>query len=93
MRENEKRMYPYGRLNTSKRVIRSRELSLATLEEIRAELEKKEVKNYKRITTRQGREEIQTNTDILTSNQSKLPKEVKNRIFSSGGWNNTYRHL
>ena len=65
-------MYPYERLNTSKGVIRSREMSLATSERIRAALGKQRVTNYKRITIRKVGEEIQTNTYILIFNQPEI---------------------
>ena len=52
--------YPHARLNTSKGIIRSRELSLATPEEIEMALQKSGVKEYKRITIRRNNEIICT---------------------------------
>ena len=70
--------YPHEELNTLKRVIRSKGLSLATLEEITAT---HGIIDYKRIIIRKSREEIQTNTHILTFNQHEIPKEVKTEYF------------
>ena len=63
-------VYPHDRLNTSKGVIRSRELSLATLEEIKIALGKQEVIDYKNVSIRRGREKIQTRPYILTFNKT-----------------------
>ena len=60
--------YPHEKLNTSKGVIRSRELALAT-EEMSATLGKQGVTNIKRIIIRRGEEKVETNTYILTFNQ------------------------
>ena len=53
--------YPHEKLNTSNGVIRIRELFLATAEEITATLGKQGFKDFKRITTRKGGEQIQAN--------------------------------
>ena len=50
------------KLSTSTCVLRSRELTLATAEEIRAAMRKQDVTVYKRITIRKGEEETQKNT-------------------------------
>ena len=71
------RAYPHEKLNTSKGVIRSRELALATEDEIASALGKQGVTNIKRISIRKGEERIQTNTYILTFNKPQTPKEVK----------------
>ena len=71
------RAYPHEKLNTSKEVIRCRELALATEEEIASSLGKQGVTNIRRISIRKGKEEIQTNTYILTFNQPHTRKEVK----------------
>ena len=68
------RAYPHEKLNTFKGVIRSRELALATKEEIASALGKQGVTNI-RIFIRKGEEQIQTY--ILTFNQPHIPKEVK----------------
>ena len=57
--------YPHERLNTSKGVIRSWELSLAVSEKIREALKKQNVTDYKRITLRRCKEVKQTNLYIL----------------------------
>ena len=59
------KVYSHGKLNTSKRVIRSRDLFLATQEEIRTALGKQEVIDYKMI-IKKSDEEIQIH--ILTFN-------------------------
>ena len=71
------RAYPHEKLNTSKGVIKSRGLVLATEEEIASALEKQGVTNLRRISIRKGKEQIQTDTYILTFNQPRTPKEVK----------------
>ena len=71
----------HGRLNTSKGVIRSMELSLAASEEITSALAKQSIRDYKGITPRKGGEEIQTNIYILSFNLPKIPKEVKSGYF------------
>ena len=71
------RVYPQEKLNTSKGVIRSRELASATEEEIASALGKQEVTSIRRISIRKSEERIQTNTYILTFNQPHNPKEMK----------------
>ena len=71
------RAYQHEKLNTSKGVIRRRELALATEDEMASALGKQGVTNIKRISIRKGEERIQTNTYILTFNKSQTPKEVK----------------
>ena len=71
------RAYLHEKLNNSKRVIWSRELALATEEEMLAAREKQEITNIKRIFIRKGEEKIETNTYILTFNQPHISKEVK----------------
>ena len=56
------RAYPHEKLNTSKGVIRSRELALATEDEIASAVGKQGVTNIKRISIKKGGERIQTNT-------------------------------
>ena len=51
------RAYFHERLNTSKRDVSSRELALATTEEMTASLGKQSVTNIRRITIRKGRRE------------------------------------
>ena len=71
------RAYTHEKLNTSKGVIRSRELALATEDEIASALGKQGVTNIKRTSIRKGKQRIQTNTHILTFNKPRTPKEVK----------------
>ena len=71
------RAYSHEKLNTSKGVIRSRELALATEYEIVSALGKQGVTNIKRICIRKGEQRIQTNTYILTFNKPRTPKVVK----------------
>ena len=56
-------VYPHERLNTSKGVIRSRELALAT-EEMIAALGKRGVTNIRRLVVRKDEEQIKTKTYI-----------------------------
>ena len=67
----------HKKLNTSKGVIRSRELALVIAEEMPAVLRKWEVTNIRKISFRKGKEQIQANTYILTLFQPHNPKEVK----------------
>ena len=71
------RAYLHEKLNTSKKVIRSRELALATEDEIASALGKQGVTNIKRISIRKGEQPIQTNTYILTFNKPHTPNKVK----------------
>ena len=48
--------YPHAKLNTSKGVVRSKELSLATLEEIETAFKKLGIKEYRRVTIRRNDE-------------------------------------
>ena len=68
------RAYPRKELNTSKGVIRSREL--VTDADI-ASLRKNWEIHYRRISIRKGKKRIQTNTFIQTFNYSRTVKEVK----------------
>ena len=71
------RAYPHEKLNTSKRVIRSRKLALATEEVIASALGKHGVTNIRRISIRKDEQRIQTNTYILTLNKPRTPNELK----------------
>ena len=68
--------YPYAKLNTSKGV-RSKELSLATPEEIETAFKKQGIKEYRRVTNRRNDETIQTHTYILTFEKPSIPKEIR----------------
>ena len=58
--------YPHTKLNTSKGIVRSKELSLATPEEIEMAFKKQGIKEYRRVTICRNDETIQTHTYILT---------------------------
>ena len=78
------RAYPHEKLNTSKGVIKSRELALATEDEIASALGKQGVTNIKRISIRKGGERIQTNTYILTFNKCGVPLHCHHSQVHSG---------
>ena len=65
------RAYPHAKLNTSKGVVRSKELSLATPEEIETTFKKQGIKEYR------NDETIQTHTYILTFEKPSIPKEIR----------------
>ena len=68
--------YPHAKLNTSKGVVRSKELSLAKLEEIETAFKKQGIKEFRRVTIRRN-EIIQTHTYILTFEKPSIPKEIR----------------
>ena len=69
--------YPHSSLNTSKGVVRSSELSLCTLDEIKTYLKDQNVSDVKRITINRNQETVNTNTYIFTFNTPHVPKELK----------------
>ena len=69
--------YPHKTQNFSKRVMRNKELSQCSKEEILAELKNQGVTDIKRITIKKENKTIQTNTYILTFNSPTIPKEIK----------------
>ena len=69
--------YPHKTLNSSKGVIRNKELSQCSREEILAELKNQGVTDIKRITIKKENQSIQTNMYILTFNSPTTPKEIK----------------
>ena len=69
--------FPHISLNSSKGVVRSSELSLCTLDEIKTYLKPQGVSDVKRISIKRNDEIINTNTYIFTFNKSQLPKEIK----------------
>ena len=71
------RAYLHEKLSISKGVIRSRELALATEDEIASALGKRRVTNIKRLSIRKAEERMQTYAYILTSNQLHTLNEVK----------------
>ena len=64
-------------LNTSKGVVRSSELSLCTIDELKSHLANQGVTDIKRISIKRNEETINTNTYIITFKKSSLPKELK----------------
>ena len=71
------RAYPHAKLNTSKGIVRSKELSLATPEEIEMVFKKQGIKEYRRVTICRNDETIQTHTYILTFEKPSIPKEIR----------------
>ena len=69
--------YAHSSLNSSKGVVRSSELSLCTLDEIKSHLKTQAVTDVKRITFRRNDETISTDTYILTFGKPQIPKELK----------------
>ena len=69
--------YAHTSLNSSKGVVRSSELSLCTLDEIKSHLKTQAVTDVKRITFRRNDETISTDTYILTFGKPHIPKELK----------------
>ena len=69
-------VYAHEKLNTSKGVIRSRRLVLASKKSFVSVLGKHGVTNISRISIRKSKERIQTSTYILTFNQFQTSKEV-----------------
>ena len=63
--------YPHKSLNISKGVVRSKELSLCPIEEIKKEMKKQGVTEVKRVTIKKL---IETNIYIMTFDQPKIPK-------------------
>ena len=69
--------YPHAKLNTSKGVVRSEELSLATPEEIEMAFKKQGIKEYRRLTICRDDETIMTHRYILTFEKPSIPKEIR----------------
>ena len=69
--------YAHLSLYTSKGVVRSSELSLCTLDEIRSYLQQQGVTDVKRISIKRNEEIINTNTYIFSFNKPQLTKEIK----------------
>ena len=69
--------FVHERLNTSRGVIRSRELSLCSIEEIKSELRDQGVIDARRITIKKEDRIIETNTFILNFNSPSIPKQLK----------------
>ena len=69
--------YPPTKSNMSNGIVRSKELSLATPEEIETTFKKQGIKDYRRITIHRNDEIIQTHTYILTFEKPSIPKEIR----------------
>ena len=67
--------YPHKSLNVSKAVVRSKKLSLCTIEEIR-ELKKQGVTEVKRVSIKKEGKTIETNTYIMQFNTPKIPEKI-----------------
>ena len=71
------KVYSHNTLNSSKGVVRSPELSLCTLNEIKNNLRKQGVTDAKQISIKRSNQIIPTNTYILNFNTPKPPTEIK----------------
>ena len=69
--------YPHKSLNISKGVVRSKELSLCTLEEIKKELKRQDVIDVKRVSIKKEGKTKETNTYIMTFNTPSIPEKIK----------------
>ena len=69
--------YPHKSLNISKGVVRSKELSLCTIDEIKKEMKKQGVTEVKRVTIKKEGKLIETNTYIMTFDQPKILEKIK----------------
>ena len=69
--------YPHAKSHTSNGIVRSKELSLAALEEIETTFKEQGIKEYRRVTIRRNDETIQTHTYILTFEKPSIPKEIR----------------
>ena len=72
---NEK-TYPHKSLNISKGVVRSKELSLCTIDK-KNEMNKRGVTEVKRVTIKKEGKLIKTNAYIMTFDQPKIPEKIK----------------
>ena len=69
--------YPHKSLNVSKGVVRSKELSLCTIEEIKRKLKKQGVTKVKIISIKKEGKTIETNTYIMNFNTQKISEKIK----------------
>ena len=69
--------YPHKSLNVSKGFVRSKELSLCTVEEIKRKLKKQGVTGVKRVSIKKEGKTIETNTYIMNFNTPKIPEKIK----------------
>ena len=71
------KVYPHKQLNTSKGVIRCRELTGTSETEIKSELSSQGVIDVKRVTVKKGQDRVETNTLFLTFCTPVLPQSIK----------------
>ena len=69
--------YRHAKLNTSKGVVRSKELSLPTPGEIETAFKKQGIKEFRRVTIRRNDETVHTHTYILTFEKPSIQKEIR----------------
>ena len=69
--------YPNQKLNTSEGVVRSEELSLCPLEEVKKELKPQGVTEVKRLKIKQDDKIIDTNTYTMTFDLPTIPPKIK----------------
>ena len=70
--------YPHQNFNTSKRVMRSQDLPLCPLEEIKKELKPQGVTDVKRVSIKRDNKMIHTNTYIMTFESPKIRNRLHN---------------
>ena len=71
------KVYPHKQLNTTKGVIRCRELTGTSETEIKNELSSQGVIDVKRVTIKKGQDRVETNTLFLTFCTPILPQSIK----------------
>ena len=69
--------YPHQNLNPCKGVVRSQELSLCSLEEIKKELKPQGVTDVKKVSIKRDNKIIQTNTYIMTFELPVIPPKIR----------------
>ena len=70
-------IYPHKTLNSSRGVVRCRDLSYCTIEEIEENLSSQGVTAVKRVSVRRDNTTLQTNTYFLSFNSPTVPKYIK----------------
>ena len=76
--------YPHKSLNVCKGVVRSKELSLCTIKEIKRELKKGETE-VNRVSIKKEAETIETNTYIMNFNTPKITEKNKSWLYNKEG--------
>ena len=69
--------FPHRSLNSSRGVVRSKELSLCTLEELKSNLKTQGVTDVRRVSFKRNDEMIPTNTYIMTFDKPVVPSKLK----------------